>query len=310
MLRTLQQTSLNVFDIKDFEMNSDILLKSKSSNEITTPSIISSPYDTSKLNKLTNLSQELMDGLLTAVEPPDLDSGYGDDENSNTAADIFNDAKEASSGKTKPEFILAMIFKTIPIPLKIVGKFKTVAIGFKEMGSGIANLMKNLAILSAIFTMDSIIFTIHLFVYLFKLLLCSVTIISNFPKCVFYYAVNIFMIFILSCILSILFIIDAFLMLKYWTGISCIEAFMALLQYLEMADQFLYSTFSFHIIHYPDSVLNMCYRCSVMGDASGFQNALSNVFNDIFVRLPNEIGGPIGDALTGIGHIISFFDLS
>jgi hypothetical protein len=118
------------------------------------------------------------------------------------------------------------------------------------------------------------------------------------------------MLLILGLIISILFIFDVFLMVKYFAGISCIEAFMMLLQYLEMADQILYSTFSFHIIHYPESVLNMCYRCSVMGDTSGFQKALSRMFNDIFVTLPNEIGGPIGEAITGIGHILSFLDLS
>jgi hypothetical protein len=103
---------------------------------------------------------------------------------------------------------------------------------------------------------------------------------------------------------------DVFFMVKYFLGTSCIEMFMMLLEFLEMIDQFLYSTFSFHIIHYPETVLNRCYRCSVMGDTSGFRASLSRVFNDIFVKIPNDIGGPIGEALTGIGNILSFLDLS
>ncbi len=87
------------------------------------------------------------------------------------------------------------------------------------------------------------------------------------------------------------------------------EQFLMILQTLEEADTFVYSNFSFHIIHYPDQILNMCYRCSEVGDGSGYKNASSRLFNDLFVRIPNEIGGPIGEFFTGVGHIFSFFDL-
>ena len=310
MLRNFPPKNAKLFDLKDFEMNSDYLLKPVSSSSNQKPSSAGSVvlYDSSLLSKLTNLSNELTDDLTSMVEQTDDNEDNEEDEDAaNTAKDVNKDAK---SGNTKSEFILAMIFKIVPIGVKIANKGKTIATGFKELGMGIVNLIKNAAILAGIVTMDTIIFFIQLFVYLFKLLLCSVTIISNFPKCFIFYIINIFMLLILSLIISILFIFDVFLMVKYFAGISCIEAFMMLLQYLEMADQMLYSTFSFHIIHYPDSVLNMCYRCSVMGDTSGFQNALSRMFNDIFVSLPKEIGGPIGEAITGIGHILSFLDLS
>ena len=310
MLRNFPPKHASLIDLKNFEMNSDVILKPKSSSVRHEET---SPYDSSSLSKLTNLSQELIDSLMEAVEPPDNandnanEAGDGDDATSN---DVKKDAKEANAGNTKSEFILAMIFKIVPIGVNIAKKGKTIATGFKELGTGIANLLKNVAILAALLTLDSIGFAIQLCVYLFKLLLCTVSIISNFPKCIVFYIINIIMLLILSGILSILFVLDVFLMVKYIAGISCIEAFLMLLKYLEMADQFLYSTFSFHIIHYPDSVVNMCYRCSMMGDTSGFQISLSRVFNDIFVSIPNEIIGPIGEAFTGIGHILSFLNLS
>jgi hypothetical protein len=310
MLKNFPPKNAKLFDLKDFEMNSDFLLKPRSSSEKEEPQppkIASSPYDSSILSNLTNLSQELTNNLTAAVELPDDTTSGQDNENENTSNDVKNSAK---SGKTDSDSILAMIFKIVPIGVKIAKKGKTIATGFKRLGNGLKNLIANAGLLAALFTMDTIVFFIQLFVYLFKLLLCTVTIISNFPKCVIFYVINIFMLFILCCILSILFMLDVFLMVKYFAGISCVESFMLLLQYMEMLDQFLYSTFSFHIIHYPVSILNMCYRCSVMGDTSGFQTALSRVFNDIFVNLPNEIGGPIGETLTGIGNILSFLDLS
>lgn len=310
MLKSFPPKDAKLFDLKDYEMNSDVLLKPvSSSKEDTSSAVLASaktPYDSSLLSKLTNLSQEMTTDMISAIEPPDDTTGE-DGENENTAKDVN---KDANSGKTDSGSILAMIFKIVPIGVKIAKKGKTIATGFKELGQGLLHLITNAALLTALFTMDTIVFFMQLCVYVFKLLLCAVTIISNFPKCVIFYIINIFMLVVLSCIISILFMFDVFLMVKYFTGISCIEVFMMLLQYLEMADQFLYSTFSFHIIHYPESVLNMCYRCSVMGDTSGFEKSLSRMFNDIFVSLPNEIGGPIGESLTGIGHILSFLDLS
>jgi hypothetical protein len=46
-----------------------------------------------------------------------------------------------------------------------------------------------------------------------------------------------------------------------------------------------------------------------MGDTSGFKSVASRMFKDIFIDLPTGIGGPIGEAITGIGHIFSFLDI-
>ena len=117
------------------------------------------------------------------------------------------------------------------------------------------------------------------------------------------------MLFIFICIVSVLFVIDIFLMVKVMTGISCIEVFIMILGIFEKIDKVIYSLFSFHLIHYPDKIINMCYTCSAMGDTSGFKNVASRLFKDIFISIPSDIGGPIGDALGGIGHIFSFLDI-
>ena len=61
---------------------------------------------------------------------------------------------------------------------------------------------------------------------------------------------------------------------------------------------------------YKESVLKMCYRCDEAGETDGFAQASARMFDNIFIKIPNKIGGPIGETITGIGHIISFLDLS
>ena len=98
-------------------------------------------------------------------------------------------------------------------------------------------------------------------------------------------------------------------MVKYFVGISCVEAFIMLLGILEMIDKAIYSVLSIHLIHYPDKIINMCYTCSAMGDTGGFKAVASRLFKDIFIDIPTNIGGPIGEAITGIGHIFSFLNI-
>ena len=131
----------------------------------------------------------------------------------------------------------------------------------------------------------------------------------NFPKCVIFYVLDIIIFLLFMCIMSIMFIFDMFFLTKSWLGTSLIEMFMMGLGILSKIDDATYSSMSVHIIHYPDSITNMCYTCSAMGDTSGFKRVASRMFNNIFIGIPTEIGGPIGDIFTGISHIFSFFNI-
>ncbi len=270
-------------------------------------------YDSSSLSNLTNFSSELLasgvddsasglnSGLLSSV-----DSGIAENELSGN--NMSNDVKK---GDTKSDgFILARIFKIVPIGIKIVSRGKTIAQGFKELAQGISNLIKNTAILTSIIGIDTIEFFFQFCGYLFKLLLCSVSLITDFPKCVIFYVIQLLVNVVLACIVSILFIVDVFLMPKKWAGMGAVELFIMVLGLVEKLDQIIYANLSFHIVHYPDSIIKMCYTCSAMGDTSGFKRVANRWFNDIFVKIPNDIGGPIGESITGIGHIFSFLDLS
>jgi hypothetical protein len=311
MLRPFPPANASRSEIISYQVISDTLLKPVSSSYIsqTEPT---TPYDETSLSDLTNLSAELLDELKNAASAAAQSSAASVMPNfdSDTAKSMAGLNSAANSGDTSDGFILAMIFKIVPIGVNIAKRGKTIVQGLKETSMGIVDLIKNVAILTSVIGMDTIEFVSQLFIYTFKLLLCSVSILLNFPKCVIFYILDIFMFILFACFISVLFIIDVFLLVKYWAGTSCVEMFMMLMDILEKVDEMAYSTLSIHIFHYPDSIINMCYSCSAMGDTSGYKTASSNMYKDIFVSLPNDVGGPIGEIVTGFGHLFSFFDLS
>jgi hypothetical protein len=216
--------------------------------------------------------------------------------------------KGIDTGDTSDSNLLAMIFKIIPVGINVVKKSNTMLTGLKESVMGLVNLVKNVAILTAIYTIDTIQFISQLMYYLFKLMICAVANLGNIHKCILFYLFDVFIFILTVCIISFLFLIDMIFMVKKLTGISCVEIFTMLPKLIETIDDFIYSYVSIHVFQYPAPIIKMCYTCSAMGDTSGFKSAFSEWFNVTFIRIPNEIGGPIGDIFTGIGHFFSFFN--
>ena len=212
------------------------------------------------------------------------------------------------TGDTSDSNLLAMIFKIVPVGINVVRKSNTMLNGLKESVMGLVNLIKNTAILTAIYTIDTIQFISQLMYYLFKLMICAVGNLGNIHKCIIFYLIDVFIFVLTVLIISMLFLIDMIFMIKKYAGVSCVELFTMLPKLIEKFDDFIYSYTSVHIFQYPAPIIKMCYTCDAMGDTSGFKSAFSEWFNVTFVRVPNEIGGPIGDIFTGIGHFFSFFN--
>ena len=285
-------------------------LKSKSTTPYSPKKIDGSDliYNSDKLSKYSNLSNEILASIADDKYGEGDDIDKQDDQDDEATAKNKREIESAKKDKKpKKEFILSMVLKMVPIGVNIAKRGKTLAIGFKELGIGIANMIKNSALLLTLIGIDSIIFFVQLFIFLFKLLFCSITIIMRVPKCVVFYYVHAYIIYILILTGSVCFLFDIFLMVKYFTGSSFLEMFLFSLQIAEIADQFTYSNFNFHIIHYSDSINEYCYDCSTMGDTSGFKAVASRMFNYFFVSIPLDVGGPLGEALTGLGHIFGFF---
>ena len=312
MLRPFPPPNASRLDLLPYQLDSDALTRPVVSAAYLRPPEPSQEYDKSSLSDVSKVSPELLAQLadkaaaLAQSSASSVVPKFASD-SAELSAGLTRDAK---SGDTSDGFILAMIFKIVPIGVNIVAKSNRIVKGLKDTGIGIAQLLTNLAILTTIIGIDTIEFFVQFFIYLFKLLICSVTILLQFPKCVFFYVLDIIMFAMFVLIMSILFIIDVFLFVKSWAGISCIEGFMMLIELVKQLDGAIYSLFSIHIVYYPESILNMCYRCKAMGDTSGFTDVASRMFNHLFVSVPNDIGGPIGDVFNGFANIFSFFDTS
>ena len=320
MLKNFPQKDAKQSEIVLFQKYSDVLLKPVSSTHKLLDSEKKTPqfkqesdvrYDNPNLKNLSNLSSEILDAISLQDETDISTEDYlkleaDSANNEQVRASLENDIRTKKMNK---DSILSMIFKIVPIGINIVKRGKTLAVGFKDTAVGTVKLIKNLALLSTVIGLDAIEFGFEFFNYLFKLLFCIVTMIWNFPKCLIFYIVHGFLLFALSGLLSILFLFDVFLMVKLITGTSCIEVFIMVLDKLSELDELCYSYFSFHIIRYPESILNMCYRCNSMGNTDRFNRVSSRMFNYIFITIPEKIGGPIGEAITGIRHILNFLDL-
>jgi hypothetical protein len=271
----------------------------------------SGEYDQSQLSQVSNLTQDALKSMQKAASMAKAQAMAAAYAQKNAAAE--SEASNLSSGVNPNdedhESIFTLILKIVPIGVTMIQKSKNIVDGFKESSLGLVNLIKNIAIVSAIFTLDTIEFVGQLLYFLFKLMICAVTNLGNIHKCIAFYVFDVFLFILFVFIMSVLFIIDMIFMVKAITGVSCVELFLMLPKIIEDIDEMIYSYVSLHIFRYPDPIIKLCYTCSAMGDTSGFKRASSAMFNVVFKMIPNDIGGPIGDIFSGVGHIFSFFNL-
>jgi hypothetical protein len=211
--------------------------------------------------------------------------------------------------KSDDSSILAAIFKIVPIGINVLSKGPIVAKGFKEVALSIIDLVKNLGILTVILFIDTVVFVGQFFYFIFTLLLCMVFNLSNIHKCILFYIFDLFLLAIFMIIMSLLLLIDVFFGIKKFVGVSCVESFMMVLGSLVDIDSAMYDATGVHIFSYPEFILNMCYRCEMMGDTSGFFNALKTLGTDLGIKVPKGIGEPVGDFTGGVGDIVSLFSL-
>lgn len=266
-------------------------------------SFAKSTYDTGKLADVGSLMDVEDDGTSASADLQNKMGANADNEASKSA-DLKNgmNKKDTSSGG-----LLSMVFGIVKTGVNIAKKGKTIAAGLKEIPTGIGTLIANLAIMTMILGFDTFDFLTNLSYYLFKLLICSVGKLMDAPKCVSFYFIDLAMFVMFMIVVSFLFIIDMIFMVKFWIGISFVELFMMSLKMMETIDSTVHGYIKIHLFHYPDIIINKCYRCSMMGDTSGFWNAANRMFNDIFIMLPTNIGEPIGEIITGFKHVFGLF---
>lgn len=219
------------------------------------------------------------------------------------------DETEGADENSSDSFLLAMIFKIVPIGVNVLKKGPVLADGLKNIALGIANMIANLAMLSIVLFIDTWTFTVQWFYFVFTMLLCMVFNLTNLPKCILFYLFDLFLLAVFMFIMSVLLLIDVFFGVKKYVGISCVGALMMAIGSIGQIDAAIYGATGVHMFNYPDFILNLCYRCEMAGNLSGFYKAAGKMGYDLGVLVPDGIGGPIGEFAGGIGEIVSIFSL-
>lgn len=283
---------------------------------------------------LSSMASSGMNQMSNAVQRTAYDnsrlSQVGTDPNANAAAQqqqqqdadqqqIQSDAEEnkknAKSGtegadeNSSDSFLLAMIFKIVPIGVNVLKKGPVLADGLKEVAMSIVNMIANLIILWIVLFIDTFTFTVQWFNFVFTMLLCMVFNLTNLPKCILFYLFDLFLLAVFMFIMSVLLLIDVFFGVKKYLGISCVGALMQAIGSIGQIDSAIYGATGVHVFNYPDFILNLCYRCEMAGDLSGFYKAAGKLGYDLGVLVPDGIGGPIGEFAGGIGEMVSIFSL-
>lgn len=263
-------------------------------------------YDSSKLSQVgtdPNAKKEEEDRKTLEQEQDKIEKNA--DKNQKDQANATAGADENSSSG----FILAMIFKIVPIGVNIVKKAPVLAEGLKEVTLSIANMIANLGVLSVVLFMDTFTFVVQSFYFVFTMLLCMVFNLTNLPKCILFYLFDLFLLVVFMIIMSVLMLIDVFFGIKKYVGISCVESLMMVIGSFGDIDAGIHGATGVHVFSYPDFILNLCYRCEMAGDLSGFYKSAGKLGYDLGVLTPDKIGGPIGQFAGGIGDMVSIFSL-
>jgi hypothetical protein len=138
----------------------------------------------------------------------------------------------------------------IPGLSTIINGVKTIINGVKSIGSGVTGIMNQIK--DFVYKIGKFFIWIgDIFVSLFSYIECGFYRVIKLPQCMGWY--------LLEIIGHILYIPFGFF---FWvTGTQNIEK--QIWAMIEEVDCFCYTSTGFHLIHYSDSIINNCYKCTI-----------------------------------------------
>jgi hypothetical protein len=305
---------------------------------ITTPTYYRPLYSEKEHNMFNQFSQMMSQAkAIAAVESPVSEPGNFDasvlsdvGKDLQSIADSAEDAANAAADKAQKEQnekdnekaksdgtpedtdndgFMTLIFKIVPIGINVLKKGPVLVKGLKDMIQGTIDLVKNLAISSVILFIDTFTFVAEGFYFVFTLLLCGVLNLGNLHKCILFYLFDLFLLAIYMIIVSVLLLIDVFFNVKQYTGISCVEELNIIIDTIPVLDDIIYQMTTIHLFRYPDFIINLCYRCELMGDTKPFFDTAHKFNYDATQLVPTSIGRAISEVTGGIGDIVSIFSI-
>ena len=115
--------------------------------------------------------------------------------------------------------------------------------------------------------------------------------------------------FLYVVFLSVFFLLDILLVIPMLLGFGLVDVFTQILDAIDQFDRIMYNSTGVHIFAYPEWIIKMCYRCDLMGDTTGIDNASKRLHVDYTQILPKKVLKPLGRMMGGVGDILSIFNI-
>lgn len=229
----------------------------------------------------------------------------------------IGDGKDSDKDKEKDEgggdeeedgFSIFKILKIVPIGINVLAKAPDLASGFADLAVGTATGLINLSISSLDLFISTFEFSIQGFKFMLILLMCLLENMSNLNACILFYLIDLILLLVFLTLFSILKLLDVMFMVRM-TGISLADLVLSAGGPIYEFDEYVHSLTGFHLIHYPDYIINMCYTCSIKLNTKETSEK-GAVFADVVTNIiPGRIGEPLGKITSAFGKFASIFDL-
>ena len=168
--------------------------------------------------------------------------------------------------------------------------------GIKTLFDGIGNEFKYLGIGLKLGFTDVFELMFYVSVFVETYLMCGVSFIANFPKCVFYYFMN--------TMGQILYLFPRLLLwtMSFFTGNQIYKAEDQIWKAIDKLDRYVYGIASVHIAHWPNNVRALCFNCKRL-KPKVLKDKASEIKNDFEVRIPEILNRGINQIKEGAKQI-------
>ncbi len=222
----------------------------------------------------------------------------------------ITEQKESTVEGFNPFKLIMGFIKLVPILISVFSRLDKVFDAFFNAAMGLIYSVINTIITSTFIFTDTFYYVVTLAKFTFLSIVCTLENIGKLHHCIWFYILDFIVYLVSITFMSFLeFLDDTFQIQRTgFTLVGLVEYFFDL---AESADSLLHSYTGAHIIHYPDSLISYCYKCSNPPNTVEM-NARSKIMrHDVFVKLPElawepleyfiNAGMDLADVFSGIG---------
>jgi hypothetical protein len=183
--------------------------------------------------------------------------------------------------------MIKRIIKAAKVIKQILSRIKHVAYGIAHGAIGFGIAVVNMPQAAVISYTDQFNVAIQTAKYGFRWVVCSIEKIHNLHYCIFFYIIDAIISSIETTVRSIFYFVDEFFGLpELFNGNGLIVTLDKIIEYIEEADDIVYSNSGYHIFSYPEAIQEMCYRCKLPLNTKDVRRANRIMRHNAMYRIP------------------------